>query len=133
MAVNSTLIKLHEFTTLTSSSTGTTTQGLTRWSFATFYVNVSSGTGSLLCFLDTSLDGTGFVNVLQTNVILTAGVQGKQVATIPRVQNYNLTNITANAGPGTVRNFGLGDAVRVRIGSTGTFNGEAWVRLYNEF
>jgi hypothetical protein len=109
-----------------SGATGTATASATGLALARnidVFVNVTdytgAATGSLLLFIDGRIDGTNYVNVAQMTVITTIGYA---VAHLTKENPAGQVGaaLSVDAGPGTVRAFGFGDAIRVRRQITGT-------------
>lgn len=117
---------LHTFTA-GSGGTGTATSGsitgLGPFKDADVIVNVTAvvgaATNTLIVFLDARLDGTNWYNVANYAVITTVG---QYIAHVTKRQSNTLVPIldTVDAGAGTIRPLGFGDAIRVRRQITGT-------------
>ena len=109
-----------------SGATGTATASSTGLALAKnidVYVNVTdytgAATGSLILFFDGRIDGTNYVNVAQMTVITTIGYAVAHLTKNNPAGQIGAA-LSVDAGPGTVRAFGFGDAIRVRRQITGT-------------
>ncbi len=105
----------------TGTATGTAYSGLKVFRQADVIVNVTAvvgaATNSLIIFVDSQVDGTSWVNVAQFPV---STVASNFVAHFTRGTANAITDVTADAGAGTIRAVGLGDTVRIRRQITGT-------------
>ena len=125
-AAGSIVVTLHTFTTAGSGATGTATSttqaGLSTVKDLDVFVDVTASTGaatnSLLLFIDGRIDGTNFVNVAQFTIITAVG---QAVAHLTKRNPAGaVAAVSTDAGVGTVRAIGFGDAIRVRRQITGT-------------
>ena len=119
------VVTLHGFTTAGSGATGTASGTVTGFANAKdldIFVDVTAytgaATGSLLIFVDGRIDGTNFVNIAQATVITTVGQA--VIHLTKRSVAGQVAAVSVDAGAGTTRAFGFGDAVRVRRQITGT-------------
>ena len=120
------VVTLHTFTTAGSGATGTATStvatGLANIRDVDIFVDVTASTGvatnSLLLFVDGRIDGTNFVNIAQATII--TGVGQAVVHLTKRNAAGQVAAVSTDAGAGTTRAFGFGDALRVRRQITGT-------------
>ena len=119
-------VTLHTFTTAGSGATGTATS-TTQADLGTYqdldiYADITLGTGaatnSLLVFVDGRQDGTTFVNIGQFAVFTT--ISRAVMHLTKRNPAGAVATVDVDAGAGTVRAFGFGDAVRIRRQITGT-------------
>ncbi len=134
----SVVVTLHTFTTAGSGATGTATStAATGLGFAKdvdIFVDVTAytgaATGSLLLFVDGRIDGTNFVNVAQMTVITTIGYAVAHLTKRNPAGQVGAA-LSVDAGAGTTRAFGFGDAIRVRRQITGTatttFSGSIYI------
>ena len=127
---------LHSFTTAGSGATGTAT-GTTRVGNQNFrdldiYANVTfsqgAATNTLIIYVDGRIDGTNFVNIGAFPAITTAG--GHTVHLSKRAVAGGTTTIDVDAGLGTVRAVGWGDALRIRRQITGTATTQFSATIY---
>lgn len=109
-----------------SGATGTassTVTGLANAKDLDVFVSVTdytgAATGSLLIFVDGRIDGTNYVSIAQATIITTIG-QAFIHLTKRNPAGQVAAALSVDAGAGTTRAFGFGDALRVRRQITGT-------------
>ena len=122
-------LQLETFTTAATSGTSTpvTALGAFRDVDVTVDVSAASGTSPTLdIYLDGRLDGTAYANIARLTQVTTAG---QYVAHLSKRQSAGQVTVTSDAGAGTTRAIGWGDALRVRrvIGGTSpSFSARVW-------
>ena len=118
---------LHSVTTIGSGATGTTTgtitSGLAQWKNIDIFIDVTAETGAATTTLLVFVDGqhpTGSVtlSIAQYAAITTVG---QHVIHLSKERAAGSTAaVQVDAGAGTVRAIGWGDALRIRTQLTGT-------------
>lgn len=122
----STVVTLMSAFVAGSGGTGTassTVTGLANAKDVDVFVDVTAytgaATGSLLIFVDGRIDGTNYVNIAQATVITTIGQAVLHLTKRNPAGQVGMA-LSVDAGAGTTRAFGFGDALRLRRQITGT-------------
>jgi hypothetical protein len=114
-------VTLALITTAGANSTGTTTEGLGPFEEADLVLNVTAQSGTtptLNVLVDGRYDGTNFINIAKYTQV--GGTIGKYNLHITKRLTQGLVDVSADAGAGTTRAVGFGDALRVRWVIAGT-------------
>jgi len=114
-------LALASFTTSATAATATEVTGFGAFRDLDVQVRVTGLTGTTPTanvLIDSKIDGTNWVNILQTVDVITGTT--KLVAHLTRRQAGAVIDVTADAGEGTTRAIGFGDSIRVRHAVAGT-------------
>ena len=126
---------IHSFTTAGSGAGGTATStsitSLQHFQNIAVYADVTfsqgAATNTLILLVDARLNGTDFVNVARFTDITTAG---QAIVHLTKQRTNSEVIFAGDAGAGTVRAVGFGDAVRVRRQITGTATTQFTATVY---
>ena len=114
-------LALASFTTSATAATATEVTGFGAFRDLDVQVRVTGLTGTTPTanvLIDSKIDGTNWVNILQTVDVITGTT--KLVAHLTRRQAQGVVDVTIDAGEGTTRAIGFGDSIRVRHAVAGT-------------
>ncbi len=125
--------QIQTFTTASGDATSAPITGLGKYSEADILVDITDVGGTVPTIdvlVDGRLDGTGFTNIAHLTQI---GTISKLVAHLSKKQSVSdIEAVQIDAGEGSLRAIGWGDAMRTRIEIAGTspsFTGRVWVNF----
>ena len=114
-------VTLYSFTSGSDNATSTTTEGLGPFTECDVLLDVTAQAGTtptLDILVDGRYDGTNFINIAKYTQV--GGTTGKYAVHLSKKQGSGEVNVSADAGAGTIRAIGFGDALRVRRVIAGT-------------